>query len=239
MRRNAISGSRPGGPPARLPHSSPGPAAVGLLLLVAGCASPGTPIPAGEVQLLAGGATVELPGSCAWRRLPAQGGGMLNPFGCSFDGTRTGSAVATTQPVSRGAEAVYDARVAGVSDTDRVQRILDEIRVAAGQTRGRLEDFRQSVPASAARGGLACRDYGYETTDLVVPGHAGEAFRTDVRGRVCLDPATRRPAILSYSERYRLAEGARPGFGADAAAYLDSFRVPAAAGSPITAGRGR
>jgi hypothetical protein len=201
-----------------------------MVLTLAGCAGPGRPIayvPGQPVPIRS--FTVELPRSPDWvgRDLGSAEEGIFLTYRREIGETRTVVAAATDL-LAPARTALYEARVAGKSDPERLEFMLDQVEENARIAEpGAVEGFwRGPADRPAVRQGAACREYGYETLDRRVPRHPGEPFRMVLRGLACLEPATGRPIQVVYSERYlESTQEFRPEFESEVEAYFDSLSL--------------
>ena len=214
-----------------------GPALLAVLIL-ASCAAAGRPIPItpGEPVEL-GTFAFTLPPNVDW-----EGGELGDPregrmalFGREFTSTHTLLAAALPDLVPPRLQAEYGAKMAGRSDPERLELALKGIEADAPTAEpGVVENFRCfASDRPAQRQGASCDEYGYETIDRRVPGYPGEPVRMVLRGYVCIDPMTRRPIQIAYSERYlETAEQLRPAFEQEKGSFFNSLRFgPRAADS--------
>lgn len=200
------------------------------VLALASCASAGRPIPITPGEPVEFGTfAFTLPPGVHWDggevRDPTRGRMAL--FGHEFAPTHTLLAAALPDIVPPGMQAEYGAKMSGRSDAERLELALKGIEADAPLAEpGVIENFRR-IPSDrpAQRQGAVCEGYGYETIDHRVPGHRGEPFRMVLHGYVCIDPMTRRPIQIVYSERYlETTEQLRPEFEQEKEAFFNSLR---------------
>jgi hypothetical protein len=148
-------------------------------------------------------------------------------FSHEFTPTHTLLAAALADVVSPLMQVEYGAKMAGRSDLERLDLALKSIEADGPMAEpGVVENFRR-MPSDrpVQRQGAVCEEYGYETIDRRVPGQSGKPFRMVLAGYVCIDPMTRRPVQIVYSERYlETAERLRPAFEGEKDAFFDSLR---------------
>jgi hypothetical protein len=100
-------------------------------------------------------------------------------------------------------------------------------RASPGRPTNTLLSFERvggARPPQAARN-LACSERALVALDHEVPGQAGRPFVYHARYYTCVDPHTRAPVELAWSERLpEDPDGTAPGFMAEADAFFDSLR---------------
>jgi hypothetical protein len=207
----------------------PGPILLTVLVL-ASCASAGRPLPttAGE-PVEFGTFAVTLPQGVDWTATdisdPAQG--RVGLFAAEFAPTHTLLAAVLPDIVPPPTQAEYGAKMAARSDAERLDLSLKNIEADAPTAEpGIVENFRR-IPADRPpqQQGATCEEYAYETLDRRVPSHPGQPFRMVLHGYACINPMTRRPVQLVYSERYlETVEQLRPGFEQEKDSFFDSLR---------------
>lgn len=152
-------------------------------------------------------------------------------FGSGEGSTHTVVGSVTGEVVDQSRLADFRAAAAGQTDAEILGGYLEEMmpmeRANPGRPTNRLVTYEMrgdGQPVHLAQG-LACNERGLVAEDRDVPGEGGTLFLYHAVYYTCIDPRTKIPVELLWSERYRAAnDQLSDGFERDAEHFFSSLR---------------
>jgi hypothetical protein len=211
----------------------PGSRVAALCLLLAAC-MPGerVAVPAdGELRLTTAQTSLAVTVPPAVRDSVRYLGNGVYYFGSGEGAEHTIVGSVTGEVVAPARLADFRAAAAGQTDAAILDGYLLEMmpmeRASPGRPTNRLVTYEMrgdGQPVHLAQG-LACNERGLVAEDRDVPGEGGALFHYHAVYYTCIDPRTRFPVELLWSERYRAAaDQLSDSFESDATRFFSSLR---------------
>ncbi len=215
--------------------SSLGPASLALALLLAACAAGrSVELPdAGTLRLTTPQTSLAVTVPAAVQGRTRYIGNGVHRFGDPDATPQTTFGSVSAEPANPGVLGSFKARFAGCSDTDLLAAYLAAVapaEQAAASSPGNRP--RAYGPTSGARPehaalGIACAERRVTTENRTVPGQPRRLYLTHTLAYTCIDPRSRTPVELTWSERYRAGTNRLSAtFETHARSFFASLRFP-------------
>lgn len=213
--------------------ASLGPASLALALLLAACAAGrSVELPdAGTLRLTTPQTSLAVTVPAAVQGRTRYIGNGVHRFGDPDATPQTTFGSVSAEPANPGVLGGLKARLAGGSDADLLAAYLAGVAaaepVAAERSGSRPRAHARTSgarPEHAVRG-IACVERRVTTENRTVPGQPRRLYLTHTLAYTCIDPRSRTPVELTWSERYRAGTNRLPAtFETDARAFFASLR---------------